>query len=1297
MCVTPGTSDSVGYVVPANPCTTPYSGGTAANGYTTLTLNFTNFGPGEGFSFSADVDPTSIKGFTSAGNAGAVSGLELAGSTATVTFADGTQSTQTFGDGSQGGSLATVPSTVTAAVGLSVLGVTATDGGYSNSADTATVTGTAQTAVITGPAGSTVKLIVSNAVIEDVPPGGFNDLDPIERNKAVSVTTLTAVIGAGGSVNVPFAVSDTAGEATYIMAAATGAAGLNGPVTAPIYLELDAGPPPGGGDWSHVGTGALVAATGQSVIVPLPQGVEAGDLLMLGCQGRNNSMNWASTGYTTIIGPSGVAGLRAEVLYKWATGAEPSAIMVTNSSGTNGWSCSLTALRGGVGSGSPLDAAAASQTGNSATMTSPSVTTATDGALVTRWYASMDDNNHGTPSAGTLAFGGTGYHTVTGVDHASSMAFLIDTGAGPTGTATMKQNANAADGFVGFTIALKPGAVVPPGPGAATVAITPGSDIGATTFGGGPFQIDNTGGSAITQVVIDLSKSFLPDARFDPAGTAGDASAMCLEPDASSDDVGFTTPADPCVTPFSGGTATTGYTTLTLNFTGFAPGEEFNFAVDVDPTTIKGFNSAGNAGAVSGLELAGSTATITFADGTKTSQTFGDGSQGGSDAAVPSAVTQAVGLAVSGVTTADGGFSNGADVANVDDTAQTAVLSAPASTTVTLIVIDAVLEDMPSGGYIDLDDFERNKAVTVSYIAAVVGAGGTANIPFSVSDTPGEATYLLAAATGAGGMTGPVGSPIYLELEAAAAPEVLFRVNAGGPQIAAIDGGPAWAADTEATPSSLHNAGSSVAGFAGGTVDSTVPSTTPSSVFDTERWDAPEGDEMQWNFPVTSGTQVEVRLYLKNGYDGTDEAGERIFDVVLEGSTVLDNLDLSGSVGHQVAAMRAFSVLSDGNIDLDFGHVTENPLINAIEIVIDEPEPNVLGVSPTSVNFGSVETGTTESMSVTLTNLGGSGDQGIVIEGVSAGSGEFTAEMPVDPTLDPGQSTTMNVSLTPTSVGPKSGTLSINHTGSNDPVTVALSGQAFAPGSAPVGFSFSQLGGETSGAPTTLQFGPDDRLYVGQQDGTIKVYGVVRTAENDYDVTTTETILDVKLIPNHNDDGTLNAGETNRQLTGLLVTGTAANPVIYATSSDPRIGAGGGPDVNLDTNSGVLSRLTWNGTVWVHVQLVRGLPRSEENHSSNGLALSSDGNTIYIAQGGHTNQGATSNNFAFLPEYALSAAILSVNLSAIGSTTYNIPTIGTQSEPAVRWQRRPQPGEAASAADRCRSTRRATGTRTTSS
>jgi glucose/arabinose dehydrogenase len=218
-------------------------------------------------------------------------------------------------------------------------------------------------------------------------------------------------------------------------------------------------------------------------------------------------------------------------------------------------------------------------------------------------------------------------------------------------------------------------------------------------------------------------------------------------------------------------------------------------------------------------------------------------------------------------------------------------------------------------------------------------------------------------------------------------------------------------------------------------------------------------------------------------------------------------------------------------------------------------------------------------------------------------------------------------------------------------VTVPASAQT-------ISFGKSVLSGTALGNPTSLQFGPDNRLYVTQQNGTILIYTVTRSAPNSYVVSATETITMVRDMPNRNDDGTLNASITGREVTGILVVGTAANPVIYVASSDPRIGAGStGSDSNLDTNSGILSRLTWSGSAWVKLDLVRGLPRSEENHASNGLALDPATNTLFIAQGGNTNMGAPSNNFARLPEYALSAAILSVDLDAIGAATYDLPTL----------------------------------------
>ncbi|MEU2610808.1 malectin domain-containing carbohydrate-binding protein [Micromonospora sp. NPDC007271] len=180
----------------------------------------------------------------------------------------------------------------------------------------------------------------------------------------------------------------------------------------------------------------------------------------------------------------------------------------------------------------------------------------------------------------------------------------------------------------------------------------------------------------------------------------------------------------------------------------------------------------------------------------------------------------------------------------------------------------------------------------------------------------------------------------------AAQTEVLYRVNAGGPAIAATDGGPDWAGDTATAPSPLHNSGNSVSTYTtNATFDSTVPATTPITLFNSERWDEATAPDMQWDFPVAAGTRIDVRLYLANRWAGTATAGKRKFNVSIDGVLKLNNFDPIAAIGAtDRGTMRSFSMVSDGIVDVDFGRVLENPLVQGIEIVKTAPTPDASDV-----------------------------------------------------------------------------------------------------------------------------------------------------------------------------------------------------------------------------------------------------------------------------------------------------------------------------------------------------------------
>ena len=341
-------------------------------------------------------------------------------------------------------------------------------------------------------------------------------------------------------------------------------------------------------------------------------------------------------------------------------------------------------------------------------------------------------------------------------------------------------------------------------------------------------------------------------------------------------------------------------------------------------------------------------------------------------------------------------------------------------------------------------------------------------------------------------------------------------------------------------------------------------------------------------------------------------------------------------------------------------------------------------VSSDKLNFGLVEVGDRASQLITLKNTGDLNSGSLHITTLyldERDAANYATDVSGGISLAPGESRDLNIYFDPSNEGVTPGMLFITHSGKETVSIVNLEGigvdsyqgSGLAPplfgraeGEGSVSFLKSQLGGMDAINPTSIQFGPDERLYAAALDGTIYIYNVSRSEINQYNVTQTEQIDLVKNILNHDDDGQPNFSVNTRLVTGIVVTGSAAEPVIYVTSSDPRIGGGGsGLSTNLDTNSGVLSKLTLANGSWQKLDLVRGLPRSEENHTANGMVINDNNGKLYIAMGGNTNMGSPSNNFAELPEYALSAAILEVDLQAIGNNTYDLPTLDDEDRPGI--------------------------------
>jgi len=109
-----------------------------------------------------------------------------------------------------------------------------------------------------------------------------------------------------------------------------------------------------------------------------------------------------------------------------------------------------------------------------------------------------------------------------------------------------------------------------------------------------------------------------------------------------------------------------------------------------------------------------------------------------------------------------------------------------------------------------------------------------------------------------------------------------------------------------------------------------IGNTSEPRVYQTERWG------MRGFVAEVPNGLYQVTLHFAETYKPIEAEGARVFDVSIQGHTVLTDFDvLREAGGPQRAVVKAFNDIkvNDGKLEITFRPKEENPIINGIEIV----------------------------------------------------------------------------------------------------------------------------------------------------------------------------------------------------------------------------------------------------------------------------------------------------------------------------------------------------------------------------
>lgn len=275
-----------------------------------------------------------------------------------------------------------------------------------------------------------------------------------------------------------------------------------------------------------------------------------------------------------------------------------------------------------------------------------------------------------------------------------------------------------------------------------------------------------------------------------------------------------------------------------------------------------------------------------------------------------------------------------------------------------------------------------------------------------------------------------------------------------------------------------------------------------------------------------------------------------------------------------------------------------------------------LSASPASINFGSLVTGASESVAVTLTNTGTASV--VVSSGSASGAGFSISGLATPVTLNVGQGTSFTAKFAPTTVGNATGSISIASNVPNSPLTIALNGIATAPPQPLLTIN-----------PTSVNFNNVNVGSNGTSTITLSNPGNANTVISQAKASGTGFSLSGLALP-----ATIAAGgSTSFTAKFAPTTKGSASGSISITSNTP-----GSPASITLSGTGVQAQLTANPSSVSFGSVITG------NSNSQTITLSNGGNaSVTITAANMTGTGFSTNGLS-LPN----------TIAAGGNTTFNV-------------------------------------------